>query len=331
MLDLTTRYMGLTLKNPIIIASSGLSSNIENIKKLEANGAGAIVLKSIFEEEIMLEYNHMMNKVDNFESDFDYFDYYDYKIKTDNVEKYIKLIKEAKNAVNIPIVASINCTSAHEWTYFAKKIEEAGADALELNAFILPSDPEKTGADNEQLYFKIVEKIKEEIKIPFALKISYYFSGMANTIKKLSESGVNGLVLFNRFYSPDFDIEKMEVTSAHVLSAQADQVMPLRWISIMSEKVSCDLAATTGIKDGKDVIKMILAGASAVQIASVVYEKGAEYIQTILKEVEEWMNKHKYLNIDQFKGKMSQSKSENGAHLERVQFMRYFGEKESHL
>ena len=181
------------------------------------------------------------------------------------------------------------------------------------------------------MYFKIVEKIKAKVKIPFALKISYYFSGMANTIKKLSESGVNGLVLFNRFYSPDFDIEKMEVTSSHVLSAQSDQVMPLRWISIMSEKVSCDLAASTGIKDGKDVIKMLLAGASAVQIASVIYEKGAEHIQTILKELEAWMDRHHFLNIDQFKGKMSQAKSENGAHLERVQFMRYFGEKESHL
>ena len=331
MVDLTTRYMGLTLKNPIIIASSGLTGNVENIKKLEANGAGAVVLKSIFEEEIMMEYNHMMNQMDKFESDYEYFDYYDYKIKEENVSNYLKLIKEAKASVSIPVIASVNCVSAHEWTYFAKKIEEAGADALELNAFILPSDPERTSEDNEKVYFELVEKVRNEISIPVALKMSYYFSSLAQSIKKLSETGLKGIVLFNRFYSPDFDIETLKVTSSHVFSAQSDQVMPLRWISIMAEKVSCDLAASTGIHEGKDVVKMLLAGASAVQVASAIYKNGAEYVQTMIKELEDWMNRHNYLNIEQFKGKMSQAKNENGAHYERVQFMRYFGEKESAL
>ncbi|MCF6240222.1 MAG: dihydroorotate dehydrogenase-like protein [Bacteroidales bacterium] len=331
MVDLTTRYMGLSLKNPIIIASSGLTGNVESIKKLEANGAGAVVLKSIFEEEIIMEYDHMMNKMDQFESDYEYFDYYDYKIKEENVSKYLQLIKDAKAAVSIPVIASINCVSSHEWTYFAKKIEEAGADAIELNAFILPSDPERSSAENEKVYFDIVNTIKKEVKIPVAMKMSYYFSNLAQMIKKLSETELKGIVLFNRFYSPDFDIEELKVISSHIFSTQSDQVMPLRWISIMAEKVSCDLAATTGIHKGEDVIKMLLAGAKAVQVASTIYQNGAEYIQTMLKEIEEWMERHNYLNIDQFRAKLSQAKNENGAHYERVQFMRYFGEKESTL
>jgi dihydroorotate dehydrogenase (fumarate) len=331
MVDLTTRYMGLSLKNPIIMASSGLTANVASIKKLEANGAGAVVLKSIFEEEIMLEYDHMMNQMDQFESDYEYFDYYDYKIKEENVNKYLQLIKDAKAAVSIPVIASINCVSAHEWTYFAKKIEEAGADAIELNAFILPSDTERSSAENEKVYFDIVEKINNEVSIPVALKMSHYFSNLAQTIKKLSETKLKGIVLFNRFYCPDFDIEEMKITSSHIFSTQSDQTMPLRWISIMAEKVSCDLAATTGIHDGKDVVKMLLAGAKAVQVASTIYTNGAEYIQTMLKELEDWMDRHNYLNIDQFRAKMSQAKNENGAHYERVQFMRYFGEKESTL
>ncbi len=331
MVDLTTRYMGLSLKNPIIIASSGLTGNVESIKKLEANGAGAVVLKSIFEEEIIMEYDHMMNKMDQFESDYEYFDYYDYKIKEENVSKYLQLIKDAKAAVSIPVIASINCVSSHEWTYFAKKIQEAGADAIELNAFILPSDPERSSAENEKVYFDILDTIKKEVNIPVAIKMSHYFSNLAQMIKKLSETELKGIVLFNRFYSPDFDIEELKVISSHIFSTQNDQVMPLRWISIMAEKVSCDLAATTGIHNGKDVVKMLLAGAKAVQVASTIYQNGAEYIQTMLKEIEEWMERHNYLNIDQFRAKLSQSKNENGAHYERVQFMRYFGEKESTL
>ncbi len=331
MVDLTTRYMGLSLKNPIIIASSGLTGNVESIKKLEANGAGAVILKSIFEEEIIMEYDHMMNKMDQFESDYEYFDYYDYKIKEENVSKYLQLIKDAKAAVSIPVIASINCVSSHEWTYFAKKIEEAGADAIELNAFILPSDPERSSAENEKVYFDIVDTIKKEVNIPVAMKMSHYFSNLAQMIKKLSETELKGIVLFNRFYSPDFDIEELKVISSHIFSTQSDQVMPLRWISIMAEKVSCDLAATTGIHNGNDVVKMLLAGAKAVQVASTIYQNGAEYIQTMLKEIEEWMERHNYLNIDQFRAKLSQSKNENGAHYERVQFMRYFGEKESTL
>lgn len=331
MADLKTKYMGLNLKNPIIVASSGLTGNIENIKKLEANGAGAVVLKSIFEEEIMHEYNSMVKKIDKFSSEYEYFDYFDYKIKQENLEKYIKLISDAKKSISIPVIASINCVSAHEWTYFAKKIEAAGADGIELNLFVLPSDPNRSSAENEKIYFDVVEKIKTEVKIPVALKISHYFSNLAQTIQKLSESGIQGLALFNRFFSPDIDVDEMKVVNSNVLSAQSDQVMPLRWISIMSERVSCDLSATTGIHEGKDVIKMLLVGAKAVQIASTVYKNGPETIQTMLKELESWMDKHNYSNLDQFIGKMSQSKDKNGAQYERVQFMRYFGDKESIL
>ncbi len=326
MANLTTKYIGLELKNPIIVGSSGLSSSVEDIKDLEQKGAAAVVLKSIFEEEILMEYDSVIKNVDADDNNLEYYDYFDYKIKEDNINAYIKLIEEAKNAVDIPVIASINCTSAHEWTFFAKKIQEAGADAIELNAFILPTDLERTADKNEKIYFDIVEAVKKEVSIPISLKISYYFSNLASMIKKLSETGIASVVLFNRFYSPDFDIHKQKVVSTHVLSSEKDLPISLRWVAIMANRIKCDIAASTGVHEGNALIKQLLAGADAVQVVSTLYKNGTEYIQTMLNELDAWMDENNYKTIADFKGNMSQKNSHDPTAFERVQFMKYFGE-----
>lgn len=326
MANLTTKYLGLELRNPLIVGSSGLTNSVEDIKDLERKGAGAIVLKSIFEEEIMLEFKSVIKEVEADENNLEYYDYFDYKIKADNIKRYIKLIEDVKKEVNIPVIASVNCVTAQEWTFFAKKIQDAGADAIELNAFFLPTDCSKTSQENEKIYFDLINSVSKLVTIPVSLKISYYFSNLARMIKTLSETTVSGIVLFNRFYSPDFDIDNKKVISTHVLSSENDLPISLRWVAIMAERINCDISASTGVHDGKALIKQLLAGADSVQVVSALYKNGTSHIGTMLKELEVWMDKNGYKTIADFKGSMSQAKSNNPAAFERVQFMKYFGE-----
>jgi dihydroorotate dehydrogenase (fumarate) len=325
MLNLATNYLGLDLKNPIIVASSGLTDSVEKIKELEANGAGAVILKSLFEEEIIMEMEEMMHNMTSRPYIYpETFDYMDEENKEDSVRKYLRLIQEAKAAVSIPIIASINCVSAQKWTYFSREVEKAGADALEINLFVLPTDMNRTSQENEQIYFDVIENVKKQVALPIALKISPYLSNLANMIKRMDDLDVEGVVMFNRFYSPDFDIHNMEISSGQVLSHSDDYKNSLRWIGIMSERVNCSLAATTGLHTSESIIKQILAGADAVQLASVIYKEGPEYIDILLKEIYAWMKDHGYENIRDFKGKMSQSKANDPAAFERVQFMKHF-------
>ncbi len=328
MTDLTTRYLGLTLKNPIIAASSGHTGTVHYVKELEENGVGAVVLKSVFEEEILNELNKHLNADDEFQSNIEFLDYLDYELKDDSVNKYVDLIKEVKKSVSVPVIASVNCVSAHEWTDFAKKLEEAGADALELNIFLMPSDTKKTGQEIEETYFTIIKKVLNTVKIPVAVKMSQYFSNLGNMIQRLSETGISGLVLFNRSYSPDIDLNKMEIVSSNVFSRPEDYTLPLRWVAMTSDHTKCSLAASTGIHNAKAMIKLLLAGASAVQVASTIYINGPEQINKMLTELEDWMSKNNYLNINQFKGKLSQKNVNNPAEFERVQFMKYFSDRE---
>lgn len=267
--NLSTEYMGLKLKNPIIIASSGLTDTVESIKSLEENGAAAVVLKSLFEEEIVAEMDAQLKKMSStsplYPETIDFYEEYE----DDNMSmQYLELIKNAKKSVKIPIIASINCVTAEQWTYFPKEIQEAGADALELNLFLLPSDFKRNAETINKVYLDIVKKVKEQISIPVALKVSYYSTDLALHLQKLSKSGINALVLFNKFYSPDIDLDKMEITSGKILSSPDDMHISLRWMGIMAGRVKCDLAASTGVHSGKDAIKQILAGANAVQVAS---------------------------------------------------------------
>lgn len=324
MADLRTKYMGLELKNPIIVGSCGLTNSVEKIKELEEAGAGAVVVKSLFEEQIRMQINKSMTHhgLDNYYPEAQ--DYISNYTKDHDVSDYLNLIKQAKESVSIPIIASINCVSSFEWTSFANKIEEAGADALELNIFILPSDPQNSGAENEQVYFDIVMAVLKEVKIPVALKISYYFTGLAKTTLKLSWTGIKGMVLFNRFFSPDIDIDKFEVTATNVFSTENEISTSLRWVAMLSDRLHCDIAASTGVHDGSGVVKQLLAGAKSVQIASTLYKNGFGVIHEMIEFLDKWMDKHEFKTTDEFVGKMSFKKADNPAAYDRVQFMKHF-------
>lgn len=323
-MDLSTSYMGLKMKNPIIIGSSGLTDKADNIKKLEDNNAGAVVLKSLFEEQINAEISKASKTEGNaYPEAYEYIQEY---TKNKAITDYLKLIEDAKKSVDIPVIASINCVTDTEWIDFAEDIQKAGADALELNVAMLPSDPFEQACDNEEIYFKITEKVREILSIPISLKMSYYSGGLAQLIYRLSASRkVDGITLFNRFYHPDIDLNKLEVTSSNVFSTPGEYTLPLRWIALLSDKVDADLAATTGIHDGSSMAKQILAGASAVQIVSSIYKHGPEYINTILKEFEDIAHKHNFATIDDMKGHLSFHKDKDNRAYERVQFMKYFG------
>lgn len=324
MIDLSTNYMGLRLSSPVIVGSSGLTNKLENIKQFEKLGAGAVVLKSLFEEQIRLE---MFSQLKDNNANVMYpeaFDYISNYSREQQVNKYLEIIKVTSSQSTIPIIASINCTSAEDWISYARQFESAGAHALELNIFVLPSDPEIEGIKNEKIYFEILEKVIPSVKIPVSIKISNYFSSFAKTAVELSKTGIKGLVLFNRFYSPDIDIDKMEVVSSNVFSAPEEISLSLRWIAMLSSRIKCDVCASTGVHDGSALIKQMLAGAKAVQLVSTLYKNGFERIVTVNSQLKNWMLSKGFNSTDEFIGKLSLKNVENPAAFERVQFMKYF-------
>ncbi len=324
MLDCGTRYMGLALANPIIAASSALTATVEGVKQAEKGGVGAIVLKSIFEEEIAAEYDGALAEAKAKGMSLESYDYYDYEVRGDRISSYVELVKGAKKAVRIPVIASINGTYSHEGVTFAKELEAAGADGIELNMFFLPSDLKRGSAEREKDYLAVIEKVLKQVRIPVALKISPYFSTLAQMIQKLSQTGVRAIVLFNRFYSIDFDIEKLAITSGPALSQPAEIGLPLRWVALMARRVSCDLAGSTGVHDADGLIKMLLAGARAVQVTSALAAKGPAHAGVMLSGLTQWMERHGYRKIDDFRGRLSQAESEDPAAFERVQFMKHY-------
>ena len=325
MANISTRFFGLELKSPIIAASSSMTGHAEQVLKLAEAGAGAIVLKSIFEEEIYHELQEELSLRDNLHSDPEYLDYFDYVIKEDNIRKYLKLITDVKSRTTVPVVASVNCVSSSDWVLFARKIEEAGADALELNMFLYPK-ANSTGESDEQFYFDTINRVLQVVKIPVSIKISHYFTNLPGVVQKLSQTGISGITIFNRFYSPDIDIHSQTVVVTEVLSSSHDYILPLRWTGILSGIMSCDLAATTGIHTTETALKFLLAGASAVQVASVLYKEGPSAITRMNKGISDWMDEKGYENLSDFNGTLSQTTSSTQA-WERVQFMKYFGEK----
>lgn len=328
MKDLKTSYLGLELKNPIIAGSCGLTGTLEGILSMEQQGAGAVVIKSIFEEEILMEVKEGMKEAKKnpmiYSGLSETLDYIDLHIREDKLGSFLQLIQDAKKAVSIPIIASINCITDEDWTHFTRRMEEAGADALELNIFLNPADFKNQ--EFERAYFRIIEKVMKTIRIPVALKISKYFTRLGLSVKALSETGVSGLVMFNRFYSPDIDIDKMELCSPQMFSSSDEMHETLRWIAIMSERVTCNLAASTGIHTGEDVIKMLLAGATAIQLVSTLYKNGPEQIRLILTELDNWMCTKGFDSVEQFRGKISRKYGADPAAFERMQFMKHFSE-----
>ncbi len=323
-MDLSTKYNGLTIKNPIIIGSSGLTNSVDKNKKLEENNAGAIVIKSIFEEQIMSEaYSEMTDNTQIYAEAFDYITNY---AKEKSLEKYLNLVEDTKKAISIPVVASINCVGINSWTSFAKSIQDAGADAIELNISNLPTDLDKKSTDYEKVYFEIVEQVSKEVSIPISLKFNFYSAGLSNLIRTLDwTKKIQSFILFNRFYSPDFDIDSLKITSSNHFSAEGDYTRTLRWVALMYENVKAEIIASSGIHSGESAIKQILAGANAVQLVSAIYKNGQEYINVILKEIEDWMQKKNFNSIEDFKGKLSYKSIKNPTVFERIQFMKYYG------
>lgn len=321
MSDLSTTYLGLQLKNPIVVSSSRLTYDLEKVKKCEEAGAGAVVLKSLFEEQIVHDTERMVGDM-NFDASTDAYDYLRGASKDYYLNEYLGLVEEAKKAVSIPVIASINCLSDGRWIEYAERFEKVGADALELNVFIIPTDPNTDSTTVENAYYSILGKVKKRVSIPVALKLGSHFSGMAHVMNGLAEAGADGLVLFNRFYKPGIDIEKMELKPSHIYSGSEEMALTLQWIAVLSGKVNADLAANTGIYSGKDVVQQLLAGAQVVEVCSAFMKHGIEKAGDFLGEIEEWMDRKGFSSIEEFRGRMSQQNMEHPEVYERSQYIK---------
>lgn len=321
-MDLTTTYLGLELRNPIIIASSKITSKVENIKHCAAAGAGAVVLKSLFEEQILAESNLQMEDTSRYFWVPEIKEYVTNMAREQKLDTYLNLISESKKQTDIPIIASINCVSANEWPLFAGKIQDAGADALELNISIFPFSKNVSSEDIENTYVEILNAVKKQVSIPVSIKMGRYFTNIHRITHKLADEGADGLVLFNRFYSPDIDISKMQVVTDNFFSSPDEKSIPMRWIALLTtDGIKCDLSASTGIHYSIGVVKQLLAGAKTTQICTTVFQNGIHYINDIVEGLEEWMRKHRYKKISDFRGLVARS-PENRSEFERMQYLK---------
>jgi dihydroorotate dehydrogenase (fumarate) len=324
MVDLTTKYMGLTLKNPLVPSASPLSSSVDNIKRMEDAGAAAVVLHSLFEEQI--EFNaealaHFLERgTESYAEALTYFPpFEEYRREPD---EYVELIREAKEAVDIPIIPSLNGVSPGGWTGYAKRFEEAGADAVELNVYFIPTGFGLMSYDIEDLYVKLLKDVKKHVSIPVAMKLSPYFSAMPHVASMLDAEGADALVLFNRFYQPDIDIEELEVTPNLQLSTPVEMRLPMRWIAILYGKLDCSMALTSGIHSSEDIIKAVMVGADVANLCSVLLKQGIDQIGDLLEGVTTWMEEHEYESIEQMKGSMSHKSVPEPAAFERANYMK---------
>lgn len=323
-MDLTTTYLGLNLRTPLVASASPLSEHLDTIKRLEDVGASAVVIYSLFEEqlrmqEVELEY-HMTQGTESFAEALTYFP----EPETFNLgpDGYLEHIRKAKEAVNIPIIASLNGATLGGWTKFAAKMQQAGADAIELNIYYIPTDFNLPSDAVERTYLEILKAVKSAVTIPVALKLSPYFSNMANMAKQLDDAGADGLVLFNRFYQPDIDLEELEIRPNVLLSTPQALRLPLRWIAILHGRINASLAATSGIHTAEDVLKMLMVGADATMMASALLRNGVDHLRLVEQGVQQWMEAHEYESVRQMQGSMSQMKSGDAAAFERAQYMK---------
>ena len=323
-MDLTTNYLGLKLRTPLVVSASPLSEEIDNIKRMADAGASAVVLYSIFEEQLRqdrLELNrNLENGTNSFAEALTYFpEPKEFRL---GPEEYLKHIAAAKQATKIPIIASLNGSSNGGWTSYAKQIQQAGADALELNIYYIPTDLRLTGTEVELTYIEILKEVKAAVKIPVAVKLSPFFSNFANMAKRLDDAGADGLVLFNRFYQPDIELETLEVKPNLLLSTPMAMRLPLRWVAILHGKLRANLAATSGIHRAVDVIKMLLAGADVTMLCSTIIRHGIPQIAMIERDLVDWLEEHEYESVAQIKGSLSQKNCAEPAAFERAQYMK---------
>jgi dihydroorotate dehydrogenase (fumarate) len=323
-MNLKTEYLGLTLRTPLVPSASPLSERLDNIKRMEDAGAAAVVMHSLFEEHLSFERHQFPYLIDLRENGYSEALAYcpDMHQLAVGPESYLDEIMAAKAAVSIPVIASLNGSTVGGWTDYARRIQEAGADALELNIYWVPTDLQLTGEDVERRYLEIVAHVKRTVSIPVAVKLSPFFSNLANMAKQLVEEGAAGLVLFNRFFQPDIDLGSLEVVPNIHLSSQVAMRLPLRWIALLYGRLKADLAATSGIHNGRDVVKMLMAGADVTMLCSALIRRGIPYIRLVEQELAEWLEEHGYDSVEQLKGSLSHAKSRNPEAFERAQYVR---------
>ena len=324
MTDLSTTYLGLKLKNPLVVSASPLSEEIGNIRRMEDAGAAAVVLHSLFEEQIAVDSRELDRSLsagtESFAESLTYFpDMTSYNL---GPEGYLEHLRKAKAAVSIPIIGSLNGISTGGWIEYARKIEAAGADALELNIFHIPTDPEMNGEQVERMYLELAANVQASVRIPLAVKLSLYFSSMVNMARRLDQVGVNGLVLFNRFYQPDFDLEKLEVVPNLILSTSYEFLLRLHWVAILYGHVRADLAVTGGVHTALDVLKAMMAGARVTMMTSALLKHGIEHLAKVRSDLVAWMEEHEYESVRQMQGSMSQQSVADPAAFVRANYVR---------
>jgi dihydroorotate dehydrogenase (fumarate) len=325
--DLSTTYLGLALKNPLVVSPSPLSEHVGNILRMEDAGASAVVLHSLFEEQIVVESQaldeYLSYGTESFAESLSYFpDLHSYALGPDG---YLDLIRKAKQAVNIPVVASLNGVSTGGWIKYAKEMEQAGADALELNVFYIANDAELASEKVEEMYTSLVSHVKASVRIPVAVKLGPYFSSMANMGRKLDEAGADALVLFNRFYQPDFDLESLEVVPNLHLSTHHELLLRLHWVATLFGQIKADMAVTGGVHTAQDVLKSMMAGAKVAMMTSALLKNGIDHIKTVLADLDLWMVDHEYESIVQMQGSMSRRSVADPSTFSRANYMKVLG------
>lgn len=324
MIDLTTKYLGMTLKNPLVVSASPLSQDLGNIRRMEDAGASAVVLPSLFEEQILVESNtldrFLSQGTESFAESLTYMpNMPGYNLGPDD---YLEHLRRATQAVSVPVIGSLNGVSTGGWVGYAKKIEEAGADALELNIYFISTDPEMSGGQVEQKYVDLVSQVKASIHIPVAVKIGPYFSSLPNTARRLDQAGADALVLFNRFYQPDFDLETLEVVPNLILSTPHELLLRLNWVAVLFGKVKADMAVTGGVHSGLDVLKSMMAGASVAMMTSALLRNGIGHLAIVQTELLSWMEEHEYESIHQMQGSMSQRSVADPSAFQRANYVK---------
>ncbi len=325
-MDTKTKYLGLEIESPIIVGSCGLTNDINNLVKMEQAGAGAVIIKSVFEEQIIYDIKRnlsMMAPTDNYGMSYEYVAAH---VSDDSLGKHFDLIKEAKKRLHIPVVGSINCYSFENWMTYTQRFQEAGCDALELNMAILPYETTMSYEDVDRLFSNIINTLRKSVNIPVSIKVSQNFTDMANFMQRLSWMNINGITLFNKALNVDIDIDKMELTHAPSLSTPEEMYNTLRWVAILSNKLRCDISASTGVHTPADVVKMLLAGAGTVQVVSSLYKNGIDYLQTLNDGLRKWMEEKGYTKLSQFRGKLAVKANDEASMFFRTQFMKHFAQ-----
>lgn len=325
-MDTKTKYLGLELKSPVIVGSCGLTSDVDKICEMEAAGAGAVVIKSVFEEQIIYDIKrntHVVAPTDNYGESYEYIAMH---VADDSLERHFDMIREAKRRVSIPIIGSINCFSYENWLNYAKKFQDVGCDALELNMAILPYETTLSSDDVERVFNQVISTLRKSITIPISIKVGTYFTDMAKQMQQLSWMGIQGVTMFNKNVQVDIDIESETLKNASWLSQPADLYNTLRWTAILSRKMRCDISASTGVFTSDDVVKLLLAGANSVQVVSCLYKNGIETIRQLNEGLQQWMERKGYENIAAFRGKLAVAPTDKTSVAMRTQFMKYFAE-----